>query len=92
MKSAAIACAAAVLSVLATNLLAQEACSHRGELDALYCDENRDLVADPPKDPMKMIRETPVDAARRNTQSANPCQRRFGSLPIKKMRFAAGSE
>ena len=53
MKSAAIACAAAVLAVLATNLFAQDACSHRGELDALYCDENRDLVADPPKDPKK---------------------------------------
>jgi phosphonate transport system substrate-binding protein len=25
-------------------------CSHRGELDTLYCDENKDLVADPPKD------------------------------------------
>ncbi len=25
-------------------------CKHRGELDALYCDENKDLVADPPKD------------------------------------------
>ena len=28
-------------------------CKHRGELDMLYCDENRDLVADPPKDPAK---------------------------------------
>src|SRR5437868_7092242 len=53
MKSAAIACAAAALAVLATNVFAQEACSNRGELDALYCDENRDLVADPPKDPKK---------------------------------------
>src|SRR5207344_886313 len=33
--------------------LAQDACSNRGELDALYCDENRDLVADTPKDPRK---------------------------------------
>ena len=29
---------------------AQSDCSHRGDLDANYCDENRDLVADPPKD------------------------------------------
>jgi phosphonate transport system substrate-binding protein len=30
--------------------VAQADCKHRGELDALYCDENKDLVADPPKD------------------------------------------
>src|SRR5947209_14597625 len=60
MKSAAIGCAAAVLSVLATNLLAQDACSHRGKLDALYCDENRDLVADPPKDPAKLVSPDPL--------------------------------
>lgn len=29
---------------------AQDSCAHRGDLDAQYCDENRDLVADPPKD------------------------------------------
>jgi phosphonate transport system substrate-binding protein len=28
-------------------------CSHRGDLDSLYCDENRDLVAEPPKDAAK---------------------------------------
>lgn len=32
---------------------AAQECSHRGELDALYCDENKDLVADAPKDPKK---------------------------------------
>jgi phosphonate transport system substrate-binding protein len=37
----------------AASALAQESCANRGELDALYCDENRDLVADPPKDPRK---------------------------------------
>ena len=25
-------------------------CKHRGQLDTLYCDENKDLVADTPKD------------------------------------------
>src|SRR5881397_3956832 len=53
MKSAAIACAAAALAVLATNVFAQEACNNRGDLDLLYCDENNDLVADAPKDPKK---------------------------------------
>ena len=28
-------------------------CSHRGQLDTQYCDENKDLVADLPKDPKK---------------------------------------
>ena len=33
--------------------LAQDNCPHRGELDGLYCDANKDLVADPPTDPKK---------------------------------------
>lgn len=28
-------------------------CPHRGELDAAYCDANKDLVADPPADPAR---------------------------------------
>jgi len=28
-------------------------CKNRGELDTLYCDENKDLVADTPKDPKR---------------------------------------
>ncbi len=32
---------------------AQSDCKNRGELDANYCDENKDLVADLPKDPKK---------------------------------------
>src|SRR5262249_969448 len=34
---------------------AADTCGHRGKLDALYCDDNRDLVADPPKDASKFI-------------------------------------
>ena len=30
-----------------------QSCSYRGELDANYCDENRDLVADAPMNPNK---------------------------------------
>lgn len=30
--------------------IAQGDCANRGDLDANYCDENRDLVADPPRD------------------------------------------
>lgn len=33
--------------------VAADACKNRGDLDTLYCDENRDLVADLPTDPKK---------------------------------------
>lgn len=32
-----------------------EECSNRGLLDSMYCDEDFDLVADPPKDPSKWL-------------------------------------
>jgi phosphonate transport system substrate-binding protein len=34
---------------------AAEQCANRGKLDVLYCDEDRDLVADPPKDPKRLV-------------------------------------
>ncbi len=40
--------------------LAAEPCSHRGQLDALYCDENRDWIADPPKEPAKLTSPDPL--------------------------------
>ena len=42
-------------TLFATSILAyaQDSCKNRGELDDLYCDENKDMVADPPKDPKK---------------------------------------
>ena len=41
-------------SFLTVPALAQaDDCKNRGQLDALYCDENKDLVADPPKEPKK---------------------------------------
>lgn len=39
--------------LLAGSALAQADCKNRGDLDAMYCDENRDLVADTPSDPSK---------------------------------------
>lgn len=45
-----------LLGVLTQTVYAQGTlsdCKHRGDLDALYCDENKDLVADPPKDPKR---------------------------------------
>lgn len=45
------ACAAMTFGV-SPDALAQQ-CSNRGDLDTLYCDENKDLVADTPTDPAK---------------------------------------
>jgi phosphonate transport system substrate-binding protein len=39
---------------------AAEPCAHRGKLDVLYCDEDRDLVADPPRDPKKLVSPEPL--------------------------------
>ncbi len=33
---------------------AQDACLYRGDLDAAYCDANKDFVADPPTDPQRL--------------------------------------
>ena len=35
-------------------------CGYRGRLDAMYCDEDRDGIADPPKDPAKLLRPDPL--------------------------------
>jgi phosphonate transport system substrate-binding protein len=37
-------------ATLALPAVAADACKNRGELDAMYCDDNGDLVADAPKD------------------------------------------
>ena len=34
---------------------AAESCVHRGKLDPIYCDENGDGIADPPKDPARLL-------------------------------------
>jgi phosphonate transport system substrate-binding protein len=51
---------AVMLVTLAAALAADPPCGHRGKLDALYCDENRDLVADPPKDRSKLVSPDPL--------------------------------
>lgn len=37
-------------TLLAAPLAARDACNHRGDLDTPFCDEDRDLLADAPKD------------------------------------------
>jgi phosphonate transport system substrate-binding protein len=44
---------ALLLAASAAAFAQADDCKNRGELDALYCDENKDLVADPPKDAKK---------------------------------------
>ncbi len=44
---------AALAIVGPMDALAQDSCPNRGELDSIYCDANKDLVADPPTDPKK---------------------------------------
>lgn len=48
-----LALLAAFLAALSTPASAQ-ACPHRGELDDMYCDANRDMVADVPTDAKKL--------------------------------------
>ena len=52
IRFARFAFAAALASLAAGAVHAQD-CKNRGDLDAMYCDENKDLVADTPKDKAK---------------------------------------
>jgi phosphonate transport system substrate-binding protein len=54
----ALVLVAAVLA--AGGFAAAQSCPHRGDLDAMYCDEDRDLIADPPKDSSKRISPDPL--------------------------------
>src|SRR3954447_12134370 len=45
--------AALALMLSAASVAAADECKHRGQLDALYCDDDHDLVADVPSDPKK---------------------------------------
>ena len=56
MKNYPLAIVALLLGAacVAPAAFAADECSYRGDLDELYCDGNRDLVADPPKDPKKL--------------------------------------
>jgi len=49
-----------VILALVAGLAAAQTCGHRGDLDALYCDEDRDLVPDPPKDRAKLVSPDPL--------------------------------
>ena len=44
---------AVCMLVASTSVMAQDTCTNRGDLDTIYCDANKDLVADTPTDPKK---------------------------------------
>jgi phosphonate transport system substrate-binding protein len=50
-----LALLALLLVAGAAGLAGAQGCAHRGDLDTLYCDENRDGVPDPPKDPSRLV-------------------------------------
>ncbi len=52
-KSLIAAAGLALASLAPLPAQAQDTCSNRGQLDTNYCDEDRDLVADAPKDPKR---------------------------------------
>lgn len=55
LTTKSLAAAAGFVLVVASSpvALAQDACSNRGQLDTNYCDDDKDLVADVPKDPKR---------------------------------------
>jgi phosphonate transport system substrate-binding protein len=53
-QACGIVIALAFASVMPLPAAAQDSCANRGQLDALYCDTNGDLVADVPADPQKL--------------------------------------
>jgi phosphonate transport system substrate-binding protein len=69
-------------------------CKHRGELDAQYCDDNKDLVADTPKDAKKLknpgtlvFTYTPVEDPAVYEQAFKPFTDYLGKCVSKKVVF-----
>jgi phosphonate transport system substrate-binding protein len=60
MRLARLALALLVVLAVAGVAPAAEPCAHRGELDPMYCDDNRDMIADPPKDRSKLVSPEPL--------------------------------
>ncbi len=60
MRPARLALVALAALLLTAGIVAAQPCGHRGDLDALYCDEDRDLLPDPPKDPAKLVSPDPL--------------------------------
>ncbi len=85
----------AIFAMLAGVAYAQgEACKNRGDLDAQYCDENKDLVADTPKDPKRyktpntlVFTYTPVEDPAVYEQAFRPFTDHLAKCTSKKVVF-----
>ena len=73
---------------------AADTCPHRGDLDALYCDANKDLLADAPKDPAKwknpstlVFTYTPVEDPAKYEGAFKPFTDYLGQCTGKKVVF-----
>ena len=53
MRTSRLIAALLVALAASSSAFAQDACKNRGDLDALYCDDNKDMVADAPADAKK---------------------------------------
>ena len=86
-----------ILSVLASAsplAMAQDACSNQGDLDKLYCDANKDLLADTPTDPAKLkdpstivFTYTPVEDPAKYENAFKPFTDYLGQCLSKKVIF-----
>ena len=54
MRKLIMVLAGLLAALFALAASAQDACKNRGDLDLHYCDENKDMVADTPRDPKKL--------------------------------------
>ena len=59
-RPAALAALIVLIAGSAALAAAAEGCAHRGKLDPIYCDDNGDGIADPPKDPAKLLNPDPL--------------------------------
>ncbi len=83
-----------VFGLLAGAAQAQDACKSRGDLDAQYCDDNGDLVADTPKDPKRWkdpetlyFSNSPLDDPGEFQKLTKPFADYLGTCTAKKVRY-----
>ncbi len=82
------------LAVLGFAAFAQDSCTNRGDLDALYCDNNKDLLADAPTDKSKwknpstlIFTYTPVEDPAKYENIFKPFTDHLGQCTGKKVVF-----
>ncbi len=91
-----LALASAITLALAPNALAQDGCASRGQLDAMYCDADGDLVADAPTDPAQFVNPdtlffayTPVEDPAIYEDIWDPFLEHLSNVTGKQIRFFA---